>query len=82
MVRTVACLWCVVEPVRRRQQWNESCFRLQSNIPDPIHGAGEALRCLRMCQGRVELVERPIYLVAGDHQRRTDTNGVVVGVLT
>jgi hypothetical protein len=35
-----------------------------------------------MAQGRVELVNRPICFVAGDHQRRTDTDGVVVSVLT
>ena len=51
-------------------------------MPDPIDGGGEALRRLRMRHGRVEMVERPIYLVAGDHQRGTDTDGVVVGVLT
>ena len=35
-----------------------------------------------MPQGRVELVERPIYFVAGNHQWRTDTDSVVVSVLT
>ena len=35
-----------------------------------------------MPQGRVEFVKRPIYFVAGDHQRGTDTDGVVVGVFT
>ena len=54
----------------------------QNNMLDPIDGAGEALRRFRMRQGLVELVERPIYFVAGDHQWGTDTDGVVVGVLT
>ena len=40
------------------------------------------LRRFRMPQGRVELVKRPIYFVAGDHQRGTDTDGVVMGILT
>ena len=39
------------------------------------------LRRCRLPQGRVELVERPIYFVAGYHQWGTDTDGVVVGVL-
>jgi hypothetical protein len=41
-----------------------------------------AKRYTRMPQGRIELVERPIYFVAGDHQRGADTNGVVAGILT
>jgi hypothetical protein len=40
------------------------------------------LRRFRMPQGRVELVKRPIYFIAGDHQRGTDTDGVVMGILT
>ena len=52
------------------------------HAPDPIESVDEALRRFRMPQGRVELVKRPIYFVAGDHQRRTDTDGVVMGVLT
>ena len=35
-----------------------------------------------LSQGPVELVECPIYFVAGDHQWRTDTDSVVVSVLT
>ena len=40
------------------------------------------LRQCRLAQRCVEVVERPIYFVACDHQRGTDSDGVVVGVLT
>jgi len=36
----------------------------------------------RMPQGRVELVESPIYFVTGDYQRGTNTDGMVVSILT
>ena len=41
----------------------------------------EALCRFRMRQGRVELFERPVYFVAGDHKWRTNANGVIVRVL-
>jgi len=44
--------------------------------------AWRSLRRFGVRQGRVELVERPIYFVAGDDQWGTDTDGVVVGILT
>lgn len=53
-----------------------------SAVPVKCQKADILLRRCRLPQGRVELVEHPIYLVAGNHQRGTDTDGVVVGVLT
>jgi hypothetical protein len=41
-----------------------------------------SLCCFQTPQGRVELVNRPINFVAGNHKRGTDPDGVVMGVLT
>ena len=57
-------------------------FRLQINAPGSDSWRNEVLRRFRMPQGRLELVKRPIYFVGGDHERGTDTDGVVMRVLT
>ena len=64
--------------VARRPQAANLCSGAanQSDELPPLLLKGAKLRRFRIRQGRLELVERPIYLVTGDHQRRTDTNDV------
>jgi len=84
--------WLLMSPEGHKRRWKlvhvMSALLPKADIAEwywdvrSVPKADVLLRRFRMPQGRVELVKRPIYIVAGDHQRGTDTDGVVMGVLT